>query len=127
MEQMQMADKMIKATQGFSHIKIKSVTDPLFMYGGICLSIAATTSWFAPQWISIICACFGGLFLTAGLAFYWYFALKDPKFLRSEVFHQNMAVIENMGTKENTTDMAKTYNLPNTENPENDAETTNEG
>jgi len=89
-----------KVLQGFALIKVKSVTDSLFWYGGIIFFITMGTSWFAPTWISIVGIIFTGLFVLLGFIFYIYFAFKDPKFLRSEVFHQNMTMIESMGSKE---------------------------
>ncbi len=86
-----------------SKIQIKSITDSLFRYG-LYLLVLGTVSAICKTviWVTILLFSGGGLFEFIGLGFYWYFAKKNPDYLRSESFQIQKQSIELLGDKDNT-------------------------
>lgn len=91
-----------KVLNQVSKIQIKSITDSLFKYAlylfvlGTISAICKTT-----EWVSILLFSSGGTFALIGLGFYFYFAKKNPDYLRSESFQLRKQSIEIIGDKEN--------------------------
>jgi hypothetical protein len=91
-----------KALQEVSQIKVKSITDPVFKFALIALAIGAGGAAFVPFWVSVFIFSISGLLFFLGIGFYWYFAIKDPNYLRSETFQLHMKSFEHMGDKNNS-------------------------
>lgn len=102
----------------FESVQIKSVTDALFRYGfiGLTIGTAGASIGKAPLWIPIATFSISGLFLLVGLGVYIYFALTKPEYLRSERFQLQMKSIELLGDKENANN-PNILQLPSITNP----------
>jgi hypothetical protein len=90
-----------KALQEVSQIKVKSITDPIFKFALIALTIGAGGAKFVPLWVSVFIFSISGLLFLLAVYFYCYFAVKNPNYLRSETFQLHMKSIEYMGDKGN--------------------------
>jgi hypothetical protein len=106
-----------KALQEVSQIKVRSITDPIFKFALIALTIGVAGAAFVPLWVSIIVFSVSCLLLLLGVGFYWYFAIKNPNYLRSETFQLHMKSIEFMGDKENLLPNSRIKQLINTTDP----------
>ncbi|MES2592154.1 MAG: hypothetical protein V4608_09735 [Bacteroidota bacterium] len=91
-----------KILEQVSKIQIKSITDSLFKYGLYIFVLATISGIFKTEpWITILLFAVGGLFEFIGLGFYFYFAKKNPDYLRSESFQLKKQSIEMLGDKDN--------------------------
>lgn len=100
-----------------SQLKVKSVTDALFKYGALCILFGVITSIFTNKdWVTITILCFGGLFLSIGLVFYGYFAIKKPDYLRSEIYQLKKQAVEILGDNERANNK-NLENIPSLMNP----------
>lgn len=85
-----------------SKFQIKSITDSLFKYGLYIFVLATISAICKTQtWVTIILFSVGGLFEIIGICFYFYFAKKNPDYLRSESFQLKKQSIEILGDSEN--------------------------
>lgn len=92
-----------KILDQISKVQIKSITDPLFRYSAILFGLGTITAIFKTDaWVTITLFAIGCLLLIVGLAFFIYFGVKSPDYLRSETFQLKKQTIELLGDKENT-------------------------
>lgn len=91
-------------TQIFSQIiqlKVSSITDSLFKYGLLGLTLSTISAIFiSKDWILIILFSLSGLTFLIGLFFYCYFSIKNPDYLRSETYQLRKHVAEMLGDNE---------------------------
>lgn len=106
-----------RALQEVSQIKVKSITDPIFKFALVALAIGAGGAAFVPFWVSIFIFSVSGLLFLLGIGFYWYFAIKDPNYLRSETFQLHMKSFEYMGDKNNSLPASAVNQLINITDP----------
>jgi len=100
-----------------SQLKVRSVTDPLFKYGLLCLVIGMISGIFSDKdWVTITALCFAGLFLILGIVFYSYFAIKKPDYLRSETYQLKKQAFEMLGDNE-LANNKNLVNIPSLMNP----------
>lgn len=93
---------LTKVLEQISKIQVKSITDSLFKYGLYLLVLATISAIFKTEiWVTILLFLIGGLFELIGLIFYFYFAKKNPYYLRSESFQLKKQSIEMLGDKDN--------------------------
>jgi hypothetical protein len=91
-----------KVLDQVSKIQIKSITDSLFKYGLYIFVLATISALFKTEiWVTIVLFSVGGLFELIGLCFYFYFAKRNPDYLRSESFQLKKQSIEILGDNEN--------------------------
>jgi hypothetical protein len=91
-----------KVLEQVSEIKVKSITDSLFRYGALLLTLGTIAAICkATQWVLVALITMGAIFCFFGLGFYWYFSIKKPDYLRSESFQLRKQSIEILGDKDN--------------------------
>lgn len=91
-----------KVLEQVTKFRIKSVTDSLFKYGVYLFVLATISAIFKTQiWVTIVLFSVGGVFELIGLCFYFYFAKRNPDYLRSESFQLRKQSIEILGDNEN--------------------------
>lgn len=84
-------------------IRVKSITDPLFKYSLILITIALIAAAIkVDTWIVVVLFCFGGLLLILGIYFFCFFSIKNPDYLRSENYQLRKKSIELLGDKDNS-------------------------
>ena len=81
-----------------SQVKIKSITDSLFKYGLTTLALGIVSAIFTDKdWVTITVFSFSALFIVSGLIAYFYFAFKNPEYLRSENYQLKVYELELLG------------------------------
>lgn len=91
-----------KVLDQVSKIQVKSITDSLFKYGLYLFALATISAIFKTEvWVTVLLFSVGGLFELIGLCFYFYFAKKNPDYLRSESFQLRKQSLEMLGDKDN--------------------------
>jgi len=93
---------LTKILDQISNFQIKSITDSLFKYGLYLLALSILASIFSHVvWMTFALFAIGAVFEIIGLIFYFYFAKKNPDYLRSENFQIRKQSIEILGDKNN--------------------------
>lgn len=99
---MQEINPLMKILDQVGKVKIKSVTDSLFRFGIWLIGFGTTSAIFKAQtWVAIFLFSLGGIFLVVGLYFFWYFAKRNPDYLRSEIYQLRKQSLELLGDKDN--------------------------
>ena len=85
-----------------SRIKVKSITDPPFLYGAILFAFGLMSAIFKVQTqFTYFLLISGASMFAFGMFMFIYFSLKNPDYLRSERFHIRKHTIETLGDKDN--------------------------
>lgn len=84
-------------------MRIKSITDSLFLYGLLTLIVGVTASLFprVRDWELYVLFGLGLILMLTGLISYIYFAKKNPDYLRSENYQLKKQSLVLLGDKEN--------------------------
>ncbi len=83
-------------------IQIKNVTDSLFKYAFIAITLGVVVVIFSEKiWPTIFLFSIGSVLIIFALLAYRYFAKNNPDYLRSEKYHLRKRSIELLGDKTN--------------------------
>ncbi len=92
---------LTRLTEQVNKIKVKNVVDMPLFYGLWVLALTVISAIFSNlSWVTIVLFCFAGLLFLIATFGYFFFAMKNPDYLRSEEYHLRKQSLEILGDKE---------------------------